>query len=411
MLATALLLARLALAAPPARDVETVLAILVEEANDPAPNAARLSARLGRLGSAAIPELLAVLARPEERTLTELEEEGLIGALSSLPIPALRAHAREKLASRMEPDERRALLLVLARTGTREDLALARAATQAGPESAGLAAPLEELVTAILGRDPTGMEPVRRWILQAPPGLDGALVRGAAASGCETALVALADLLGFDRALDRVLLPEIGRLAARAPKPIDGAITDALAEYLASDDAPVVREAALALGHAEDFAALPALIELLEHPERSVREALAFALPHITGQRFGPLPERWRAWHRNELSWLRELGTRLRPSLSATSAKVVVQALGEISQHRLRRHELAAEVTVALAHESPLARRLACLTLARLGSSVGVPALSGALEDPDPSVREAARNALRLLGVEPVLPPELEQAG
>jgi len=405
MIGTTFLLAQLVLAPPCAAAVggEGVRAILDRAALEPEPSVAEVATRLARLGSDAIPELFTVLALGpgEDRALTELEQEALIQALASFRTPALRAYFGERLASGLVIDERRALLSVLARVGSSADIPLARSAAQAGSESAALAPALEEAIARFLRQDPLGMESVRGWILQAPPELGAALVRGASRSECPTVLSALVSLLGFDAALDRVLVPEIGRLVERAPKPIAEGVVSALSELLAEDDPVLLREAALALGKTEDFGATSQVIDLLDHPERGVRAGAASALERLTGLGFRERSARWRAWYRAEVAWLREHGAELRSRLRSTSTEVVVSALGEISPHRFRRNELAAEIAVVLGHPDPLARRLACLTLARLGTSAGLHGLVNALEDPDAEVQEAARAALRTLGIDP----------
>jgi len=388
----------LALQGPARSSLEDeVRALLEASAHEAAPSAPRLSAQLAGLGAPAIPALFTALALGPGREPSELEEQALLGALASLPAASLRAHLRMRLANGPVTDERRALLEVLARVGTRADLDLARGAAKAGPESASLAGALEKLGRHVLASEPKALEGVCRWIPELHPELAAALVRAVGASECDGALSALCGLLGSELALDRVLLPEIGGLAARSAKPLDGACVSAVVECLGSADPLVLREASLAAGRMDDSRPVGRLIELLEHPHAGVRAGSQEALERLSGLRFGARVERWSTWHQAELAWQRERTAELRALLRAPSAEQVVSALNEISAHRLRRHELAQAVASVLEHPEPLARRLACVTLGQLGSSAGIAGLRRALEDEDEGVRLAAQAALRAL--------------
>ena len=97
-------------------------------------------------------------------------------------------------------------------------------------------------------------------------------------------------------------------------------------EALEEDDARVLRPAALALGHAQHAAALPALIALLSHESRGVRTASEWALAQITGLRFRADAARWRAWLRAEEAWFEGRSPRLRAALALVEARVPVHA-------------------------------------------------------------------------------------
>ena len=382
---------------PLQREQREVRAIL--DSADPELAEAELSARLARLGKAAIPELFSALAlAPDEPVnASEREERVVLEALASLPVEDLRAYFRSRLKSGLSMDERRALLDVLERVGSAQDLSLAYSVAQVGAEAGGLAAGLESLVARLLGDDPQGLATVRRWILLAPPELCSALIRGVGRSACPSALAMLVDLLGRQPDLDRELLPEVALLCVRRSGPPEGEIVSVVAEFLWSDDPFLLREALVALGALEDFQSTPRMIELLDHPDRGVRAASLGALESLSGLRFGAGAARWRAWHRAESSWFDEHRERLADELRSDAPEVAVKALGEISQHRFRRHESARSVTEALAHPDLRVRRLACLTLGRLGSIGTIEALEQALEDPQEEVRAAARAALDLL--------------
>ena len=407
MLALFLLSGTLALQKPPAAPVRAGEPSKAAIAAD-----ATVEAReLARRGPGAIPELLARLAADDAAPVEARaqQEEALLGALASFGPEALRPALRKCLEAKPEASVRVAALRVLARVGTSADVGLARLALDdAGP---GLEAPLQETCTSLLARDARSLEPVRRWLLQSPPGIDAALARALGASGCAGSLQALASTLGYRAELDPELLPEIARLVARGPMPVDEEILQPVEEALEEGDARVLREAALVLGHARHAAAVPPLIALLEHESRGVKNAAEWALERITGARFRGDPRRWAAWLARENAWYAERAERRRLELSRGDAVVVIRALGELSGHRWRAHEFAAAAAPALESADARVRRLACLTLARLGSTAAEGGLRHALEDEDESVSRAAQQALDQLGLGPaaaVTSPEAE---
>ncbi len=388
--------------APPQPDVREVAAILREAERVPPPGASVLASQLARLGKDAIPDLLSVLAHGLEEggPPGALEQDALLQALASFGAPSIRAVAEARLRSEAPPEDRGALLRVLGRVGSSQDIALARRAAECGGAD-GLEPAILEAIAGILQRDPRGVEPVRRWILESTPDLGTTVVRAAGASGCGAALPMLAGLLGYRSILDPVLISEIGRIADGAPKPIDRAVTEPVAGFLDGDDPQLVREAALALGRAEDCDSAEQLIALLGHEDRGVREAVSWALERSTGMRFRGDAVRWSSWLRVESLWFEQEGPKLPYRLRSQELGIAARALGQISQHRYRRHQLAQEAGAALENESASVRALACLTLARLASSAAIPALREALEDPDDSVIRAATGALKVLGVAP----------
>jgi hypothetical protein len=399
MLATVLVLCALQEAPGAAPDVSAVLAALERAAIDGDAGRDALASELARPGPAAIPGLFEVLASGSSRVPDAREEQALVAALSSFGAPPLRAFLERRLATERTPEERIAALHLIASFGTGADLLLLRRAA-AGAGSAVEGA-LQGAAAGLLRRDPRALEALRRWMLEAPGGIAAALAHGAGDSACPQALGALAETLGYRADLDPLLLGELARLLAREEKPVDEGVLAPIEEALTEDDARVLREAALALGHAQDPQAVPQLIALLAHETRGVRTAAHWALERITGLDLGATEGRWSSWLREEERWFAESGARLALELRTSEAEVAIRALGELSSHRWRRHELALETAAALDHPSPTVRRLACLALARLGSAAAEPGLERALEDEDESVARAALLALETLAAEP----------
>lgn len=410
MLASALAFCAFCTALPGRADIAAVIAVLERNSGGEEVEG-RLAAELARLGPPLLPDLFAVLSYGygPERALSRAEEAALTQAVASFGTGPVRPFLRRCLTKTAPGEERLAALYVLARVGTGDDVALLRSAVQGfGP---ALADTLEDAGAGILRRDPRAREGMRRWMLEAPVEIASALARALAQGTGPQALEALTSSLGFRVDLDAELLAQIGPLAARAPKPIDDDVLAPIERALEGRDEPVLRAAALALGHAQDLEALPRLVELLEHGSRGVSSAAVWALEHGTGLHFGTDGERWRAWQRAERAWLEHNGTRLRADLHARAPELAIRALAELSCHRWRRHELALAVVLGLEHEDPRVRRLACMALARLGSSAGAAGLLRALEDEDESVARAARQALGALGLDaPGVPAGAEAA-
>jgi len=388
------LLAALTTPMPDVGDVAAVLERSAQSVN----GAPRLAGELAALGPAMVPDLFKVLAFGSglDRALLGYEENALADALASFGIAPLRTLLKRRLSADAPPEERLAALQVLKRVGSSQDVTFARLAVPG--TSTGLAPELQETCGAILRRDARALEELRRWMLEAPIEIGAALSAAIGESECPGALQALINTLGFRGDLDAELLAAIAPLVRRAAKPLDEELLRPIQDALEEDDPRVLRGAALALGHAQHAGALSALIDLAEHESRSVSSAATWALTEITGLRLHDV-ERWRGWLRAERAWFEEQGPRLHAELRSNRAELAIRALGELSSHRLGRHELALEALVALEHQDPAVRRLACLTLARLGSTAAEPGLLQALADTDESVARSARQALEALGL------------
>ncbi len=212
-------------------------------------------------------------------------------------------------------------------------------------------------------------------------------------------------------------------------------------------------EAARALGHTADRAAVPALSRLLVSPGDGQVRVAALALADLRlkhGERFGstlPIEEALRreapkgatrrliqcvngaesseqasifvvmGCLRNEAAIPTLLQALDGPSpIARTAAEVLEQlssgsdvqlmaALWEGSSARrlvllptISRSHASAAVVACLSDAEPAVRRLACDALARIGSRDAVPALFEVLSDPSPAVVQAATSAIASLG-------------
>jgi len=166
-----------------------------------------------------------------------------------------------------------------------------------------------------------------------------------------------------------------------------------------------VSAAASALGALEDLDSVDLLLDLLEHPERGVRQSAHRGLQAIAGVQLPLDPARWRLWIAEQRAWYEERAAALPGELASSNRMTLVQALGEVAMHRLHRRDLSHEVSLLLERTEPAVRTLACQVLAQLGVADPVPALIPLLEDPDPAVAAAAQGALHTLTGE-ALPAE-----
>ena len=386
------------------------------EVATPAPN------ELARLGSERVPAMLDALATGRlsiqpadaaDAALSEAEREALFEALASFRASILVPHLTQLLESpegESGGGPRGDLVLgLLARVGGPSDLDLARAAAGEGDEHGVLErtteAKLERAVEGILLRHPAGFRPLEREIADSIPAVAAAMVAGAAATGAPEALQLAADLLDFQPELEELLLARIGALSAQLPHPPEHSLQAAVRERLRSDDAALARVAALTAGRLEDYDALEDLIELLVHPEPSVRDAARWSLEHLSGTTLSTERTAWIAWLASERTWFSTEAEACIEALDHALPGRAAQAFEELSQHRFRRDRIAQVIGERGEHPDPDRRRLAHRALGKLGSPAGMRYLLAGLQDHDEDAARAAFEAVQLLcGAE--LPPE-----
>ena len=94
-------------------------------------------------------------------------------------------------------------------------------------------------------------------------------------------------------------------------------------------------------------------------------------------------------------AWFDTTRSAQRAKLASRDAAEVVAALRSYSERRLFKSTLASDLLPLLDRPEPAVKELACQMLGRLGSRAAVRGLLDVLSDASPSVREAARQALR----------------
>lgn len=191
-------------------------------------------------------------------------------------------------------------------------------------------------------------------------------------------------LLGFAQAR---------RMGPSGDEDLDQRFTSLLRGHLSTAEPKLARSAALVLGEFSDPASIEQLIGLLEGS--SAGGEAHWALGRISGLGFSRDQDRWEHWYKKETEFFkRSYDTCLR-NLHGPHPGRAVEAIRELSRHRLYRHQVAAELATALRLGQPELRRMLCNALEALGSAPTASSLVPLLQDPDPVVVKAAWRALK----------------
>jgi hypothetical protein len=186
-------------------------------------------------------------------------------------------------------------------------------------------------------------------------------------------------------------------------------LSKTLVDKLDSLDPRYIITVCLALGGLRSEAGVEPLIELLgyeqEYPEgtdggstqQQVRDMAHWALVEITTRRFGPEPELWRLWIKEEQRWLQEESGFWLARLKSREVGVAAEAIRMISIRSFGRVELAHAIAEALAVGPAEIGPMACGALADLGCRSVVGQLAVALGSDSPTTSEAAWSALQRL--------------
>jgi hypothetical protein len=390
----------------PAPGVVEILGRLAQATAAGDVSATELGGQLARAGPAALPDLFTVLSGgAREEPLAELEHDALVEALASFGAPPLRAYLEHRLQDAIAPASAPRCSRCWGESARGSTWPWRAAASRRRPRSVASRCLCGTPRVACSRAIPAGSATPSTGSCRPRRGRAGARARPGDSARPE-ALPVLCALLGMRGELDLVLLPEIGRVVEHAPRPLEESDLTAVRRMLEADDAQLLREAALAEGHAADALAAPGLVRLLGHENRGVREAAAWALETADG----PAPAR----RRGALERLAARRARLVPrGRSAARARARGEpgrdrragaGRGEPAPPAPRRARAGRGEDAGARHAR--VRRLGCTVLERLGSPVAVPALRATLADEDPTVAAAAREALSSLGAPAAGEPE-----
>jgi HEAT repeat protein len=369
--------------------------------------------QLVALGGDALPALFALHAG-EEGVLPDEEDASVwwgaadqLGALATralagLPTAQVVAHLEERLA--VDPSKE-------TRLGAARALGALRSCAAVAPllhivasfDDLSLSyhsvyAPLEEGLADALVGDPASWKALRASLVSLSDVAARVVVRAVVRVDRPQAIPLLTDLLGRDRELDLVVLPELAELESRFPWRSPARSHGSLADLARSSDAELRRIGALLASPARASEEVDLLIELLPDDDSRVRRAARASLERLTGVRLGDAPEAWSAWLERELDWRVREGAELFERLEAGEPGAVTAALRRLARHPLFRAEIAARLVDLLDDElDPIAAVVACGGLAQVQARTAVPELVLALEHSDPRVSAAAWAALKAL--------------
>lgn len=369
----------------------------------------RVREELERLGPAAVPEILALLAGqgdallapdPSERELLEecLRDWPAQAVLAAL-LQAARADA--PLGVRMLAVQLAGSVRAARALGTLDELCArfspeerCHPLVQQAFETA-LVEVFQADASALTAAEELARKRRAHEALLLP--LAAALGRVGTGQGIAT----LRHLLGRNVELDQAVLEALGRLGQRAGVHAVDVATSLLHGRLYSADPRIRRQAVVSLGRVRAGAVAGELIGLLDDPDRRVQRAAVWALEQISGLAIGSERGEWELWHDRELAWYEEALPALDEALQRAEAAPAVAELQGLALHPLFRRELAAAAVQALQHAESVVVLAACATLVKLGTASALVGLVEALEDPREAVRAAAHDALeRLTGAE-----------
>ncbi len=389
--------------------LERAVAAALSSPPDSGPQGESAAQRIARLGPRTIPILFGVLASgdlpssplegiAEPEPATESELQAALGALALLPRAEVRAHMERTLSGEPSEDDVLAVLRVQGRVATAEDLPLLLAAGErvaAGARSKlGSRLVFAQALDALVGRDPSLVEPLGQLARGQPAALLAVVVQAIGGAPSEAALAALGELLGRDPALEILILSEIERTSARLDAVPGQRTLESVRRCLGRLDPMVLVQAARAAATLGDSTALSPLIQLLSHPEELVRGAAYAALGKLTGQRLDPVSGAWESWLEAEEVWWAGQGQECLGILAQGNPAEQVRALEQLARGRIFRDQLVEPIEECLSSEATTVAELACVVLGRLGSKLALPALRAVSASEDPRLSRAARRAL-----------------
>ena len=400
---------------------ERVVELLLASVDAPALEDARLVEELRTIRPTPTASLFQVLGgggipadwAPAGRGFVHLDRER-VGSVRSVLLEATPAELRALLDDVAEGEPRmrfrEAGVDVLGEIATAADLPLLW--RLAGPLREGadvlprsLLRHFEKALFRTLERDPGALGLLASAFEDVHAGLQSSVVDAVERLRSQEALETLAGYLNAFPRMDPIVLTAIARVAQSVPHPVGDGVPHRVRAFLSLSDPRLVVMAARAAGKLEDFDALPVLLELLERGDPDLRGGVLRALRDLTRLRFREDPRLWRDWYREESRWWAEESLGFLADLESPDPIVASRAIGEVSQRRLHRHQLAAALGECLVRPEPELVRVACEGLGQLGSRAAVPALTDCLEHSDEAVREAAWASLqRITGLE--LPPD-----
>jgi hypothetical protein len=336
------------LGARPVRAQEGLAPILarLESAHDVS---ATVQALLQAVDGKAEP-LFAALCAPE---CPRLAATALELALEQLPDELTLAPLRKAARSAHNDAEREAALALLARTGTRDEVALALELGAADePDSAApntRVAELRRALRGILAREPQALATLDELCLRADASTRETVLRVLGESSGENAAARLAAMLWrADGDTKALLLVEIARAAGRGSGRDDPAVSEQVRAELGSLDRSLTVLACGALERLQDHSAVEDLIVLLADPDANVARRAHTALGRLTGLELAADEDAWLGWLAESFAWWDTRSEACRVALVSGTPAEAAAAIGEVARQRFRRDHVVQTLELAL---------------------------------------------------------------
>ncbi len=261
-------------------------------------------------------------------------------------------------------------------------------------ERAFVQSPSESALTAILRRDPVALTVLSARVKAAEARLLPAIVRAVGATRSARGIDVLIALLGRDPELDRVVVAQTAHLAEETVGTLTDEQLNWIRPFAADEDWLVRREALAALGRLGDFRSYATLIGALGDPQRLVAQTANWSLRRMTRQDHGYDADAWRGWFEQELAWFEDDGARWTRVLEDTDPARILEAVTNLTQHPLFRHEVCTSFLPLLQSSSRDVVLSMIEVLGNLGSRAAVSSLVNVLARDDEGLRNAAWAAL-----------------
>lgn len=330
----------------------------------------------------------------------EPDEIGAVSqqALERLPARHVVAHLEKELGG-ADLSQKLLALRILGGLGSQEGLELAwRTAASCGDRGLAHANVRRSVIAAlgaILRDNPRAFEWVEERASEASPLLCLALVDSVVAAEDPRGMACLQALLREFPEQQAAVLEGMAELERLFPWRLAGGLTSHLTRLARSPDWEERRLFAALEARVHDVDLVPGLIDLLDDGDGRVQRAAVLAIEEVGRLPLGRDAAAWEAWYEREHAWWEQEGGALAETLLHTANGRATEALRELSQHPLYRHEAARTIGETLLRQPTPSCIQACNALITLGSRAAIPGLLAAIERGHAQLRNSAWRALR----------------
>ncbi|MBL8858077.1 MAG: hypothetical protein JNL28_06215 [Planctomycetes bacterium] len=344
-------------------------------------------------------------AEDAPQILSEPQLRLVLSALARLPVADVRKRVDARLESDSSTGMRRAAMQALGavgRAGELKRLLEIAPREEDGSLDRSTRAVLRTAACSIYARDDQAIRDLPDTLGKVTPEAGEELLFALGARRDNRVLAVLADVAQRFPAHAPLCVSRVHSVGPAADAQVDLQFCAWMVDQLPMARSEYQAMLLQALGELDDGASLEVLVEHLSSSVISVRDAAALALKRITGLAYAPEASAWESYLAESRSWMREERPRLQQSVLKGKAERAADALRQLGNRKLHRNVIVDDVAAALERPEVEIRRLACETLARLGSRAALAPLCDALEDADLKVSQSAWNALTTLaGFEP----------